>query len=240
MSPRPRVVLKAALTLDGKLATRSGDSRWITSKASRVEAHRLRAEADAVMVGVGTALADDPWLNVRHVEGRDPERVVVDSTLRTPPIAKVVAAPGGATTIVHGPDASADRKAALVAAGATLLEVARGEGGLDLEEALGRLRKRGIASVLVEGGARLHGALLDAGLADRAELFLAPKIVGDAAAPSWAGGRGQASMAEAWRLEEATVRVLGADVWWSGTLRRSSPNEDVSSEPGLSPGPDED
>ncbi|MEO0321985.1 MAG: RibD family protein [Myxococcota bacterium] len=243
MSRAPEVWLKAAITLDGKIASRTGDSRWITSKASRTHAHRLRAQADAVLVGIGTVLADDPLLNVRHVEGPDPRRVVLDGTLRMPESARVLAGPGGPTTVFHGPSAPASRRAALTAAGARLHEVPGTARGLDLPSVLRALGAQGSRALLVEGGARVHGALLDAGLVDRVEVFVAPRILGDAEAPSFAGGRGSDLMAGAWALDDVRVRPSGPDLWWSGRPHRPGtagpPDGRESLGPGLSKGPDE-
>lgn len=222
---RPMVVLKAAVTLDGRMATRTGDSKWITGDAARADAHRLRDDHDAVLVGVGTVLADDPRLDVRHVEGVNPIRVVFDSALRTPTDANVIRSEGGETWIVHGPAAEPGRRTALAEAGAVLIEVPsvgpRGGGGIDLDAALRALGERELMRVMVEGGPTLHGALLDAGLADRAVVFVAPRIVGDASAPAFAAGRGRDLMAEAWALDDVVVTPLGRDTRIEGALRRA-------------------
>ena len=220
----PYVVLKAAVTLDGRMATRTGDSKWITGELARTEAHRLRDRADGVLVGVGTVLADDPQLNVRHVPGVDPVRIVLDRRLRTPHTAKVLTAAGGECWILHGSSAPAERRAILRDAGATLLEVP--ESGSDdepmlvMEDVLRALGEREIVRLLVEGGPRVHGTILDRGLADRAEIFVAPRIVGDREAMGLAEGRGSTRMAEAWRIDEPSVRRLGDDIWVSGELAR--------------------
>tara|TARA_B100001750_G_scaffold199518_1_gene173202 strand:- start:3013 stop:4140 length:1128 start_codon:yes stop_codon:yes gene_type:complete len=218
----PYVVLKAAVTLDGRMATRTGDSQWITGVLARTEAHRQRDRADAVLVGVGTVLADDPRLDVRHVAGVDPLRIVLDRTLRTPESAKVLTAEGGECWILHGSAASADRRRILADAGAVLLEVPeRADGaGLDLVDCLRALGARDVVRLLVEGGPRVHGALLDEGLADRAEIFVAPRILGDAGAMGLADGGPRERMAEAWQVTDPTVRRLGDDIWISGPLAR--------------------
>lgn len=217
----PLVVLKAAVTLDGRMATRTGESKWITGPSARREAHRLRAQSDAVMVGVGTVLADDPELTVRSVPGSHPRRIVLDSSLRTPVGAKVLAAPGDEPTIlVHGPRAEEGRRRALRAAGAELLEVG-GEGtGLDLRAVLIELGRRGMIRLLVEGGPRLSASFFDAGLADEAAVFVAPCILGDASAPSFVGGEGVHTMAAAARLDPVRIRRLGKDVLITGTIAR--------------------
>ncbi|MCB9658829.1 MAG: bifunctional diaminohydroxyphosphoribosylaminopyrimidine deaminase/5-amino-6-(5-phosphoribosylamino)uracil reductase RibD [Sandaracinaceae bacterium] len=214
----PYVCIKAAVTLDGRMATRTFDSKWITSDASRKEAHRLRAESDAVLVGVSTVLADDPRLNVRAVEGRDPLRVVVDTSLRTPVDAAVLQGEPGATLVLHAADASPARVEALRAAGAVVHDVPRGPSGLDLGAVLRVLGERNVVRLLVEGGGRVHGSLLDAGLADHASVFVAPIIVGDAAAPAFASGRGSDTMAGSYRIANARVRRRGPDVWMDGPL----------------------
>ncbi len=218
----PYVVLKAAVTLGGRIAARTGDSRWITGEAARREAHRMRDRADAVLVGIGTVLADDPALTVRHVEGRDPVRVVLDSALRTPATAAVLR-PSAPVWIVHGPAASAERRAELGAAGATLIEVGHdAQGGLDLDQAVRALARRHVVRVLAEGGAKVHGALLRAGLAQRAAIFVAPRLLGDPAALPLADAGPVARIADGWRLADVEVRTLGDDVLFEGELERGS------------------
>jgi diaminohydroxyphosphoribosylaminopyrimidine deaminase/5-amino-6-(5-phosphoribosylamino)uracil reductase len=219
----PFVTLKAAVTLDGKIATRTGDSKWITSEEARTEAHRLRDASDAVIVGIGTVLADDPALTVRHVPGVDPIRVVLDADLRTPPSAAVLD-PGGSSTapawVFHANDVAPDKSDPLRRHGVDLVPVPRSERGVDLEAVLRELGQRDVMRVLVEGGAHVHGSLLDEGLADRAALFIAPLIVGDLDAPSFAAGNGAESIGEAWRLVRTRLELLGPDVFIAGDIER--------------------
>lgn len=215
----PFVTLKAALTLDGRLATRAGDSKWITGDRARRHAHGLRAENDAVLVGVGTVLADDPRLTVRGVRGVDPVRVVLDSELRTPPTAAVVQHGSVAPTwILHGPSAPPARRRALAAAGVELVEIPRGAMGVDLPEALRELGRRGIVRLLVEGGAGIHGALLDGRLADRAAIYVAPRLTGDADAVPLARGAALLEMRDARRLQGVRVRRFGEDTLFEGAI----------------------
>lgn len=215
----PYVTLKAAVTLDGRMAARTGDSRWITGEEARKHAHRLRDQSDAVLVGVGTVLADDPELTVRHVPGRDPMRVVVDSRLRTPPTARILTSGRTAPTLIfHASDAPYERREALRAAGATLLEVPRFGEGLALESVLRELGRRNVVRLLVEGGPRIHGALLDGGLVDHAAVFVAPRILGDADGQPLAFGRARERMAEAFSLQEPRIRKFGDDVFIEGPL----------------------
>jgi diaminohydroxyphosphoribosylaminopyrimidine deaminase/5-amino-6-(5-phosphoribosylamino)uracil reductase len=217
----PQVTLKAAVTLDGRSAARSGESKWITGPAARREVHRMRAAADAVMVGIGTVLADDPELTVRAVPGKNPLRVVLDSQLRTPLSAKLVtSARQQATLLLHLESASARRQQQLRAAGVELAVVkAAGKGrGIDLVSALVELARRQVVSLLVEGGARVHGALLDAELVDRVAVFIAPCLLGDAHGLPLAAGQKPRTLADAFRLVEPELLSLGDDVLVRGAL----------------------
>lgn len=218
----PYAVLKAAVTLDGRMATRTGDSRWITGEAARREAHRMRDRADAVLVGVQTVLTDDPALTVRHVRGRDPMRVVLDTHLRTSVSSKIVAAGSSAPTlIVHGPDARMEPRERLASGGARLWEAPLdAEGRLDLEAVLRELARRDVVRLLVEGGARVHGSLLKLGLYSRAAIFVAPRILGDTSAVPLADAEPLARIAEGWRLASPEVRRLGDDLLVEGDVVR--------------------
>ena len=210
---RPFITAKFAMSLDGKIASRTGDSRWISNVASRREAHRLRAESDAVMIGVGTALADDPLLTVRDAplkNGRQPLRVVVDSAARLPPAAAMLGQPG--RTIVATAAATAERCAALESYGAEVIDAPGADGRVDLPALLALLGERGVTSVLAEGGAALLGALLDGGLVDKVCAFVAPVLIGGADAPSPMAGRGVGAIAEALRLERVRSVHLDGDI----------------------------
>ena len=220
----PFVTLKAAVTLDGKIATRSGDSKWITGDEARAEAHRMRDESDAILVGVGTVLADDPKLTVRHVEGRNPVRVVLDADLRTPKIAAALKqdkASKAEVLIFHAHDANVERRESLRGPGIELIPVARHARGVDLVEVLKLLGERGFVRLLVEGGAHVHGTFLDLHLADRAAIFIAPRIVGDANALSFALGDGVDTMEQASRLVRTEIQTFGTDWLISGDFERT-------------------
>ena len=211
---RPWFTLKAAATLDGKVATWKGESRWITGEAARRDGHRLRDSHDACMVGVGTVLADDPRLTVRGLRGgRDPVRVVVDGSLRTPPGAAVLAR--GRVIVATTRAAAPSREGRLLAAGAEVWRLP-GRGRVDLAALAARLAEAGITSVLVEGGPTLHGALLDAGLVDEVRLFVAPLVLGGSGRRSgltWIAGRGVDRLADATRLVAVgPPRRLGPDL----------------------------
>jgi diaminohydroxyphosphoribosylaminopyrimidine deaminase/5-amino-6-(5-phosphoribosylamino)uracil reductase len=182
-SGRPLVTLKLASSLDGRIATRSGASKWLTGEAARARGHWLRATHDAIMIGSGTALADDPSLTCRlpGLEARSPVRVVLDGRLRLPATSGLVATAAEVPTwlLTRRPAGPPERVQALTGQGALLIEVAAAAGeGLDLQEALAALAARGITRLLVEGGARLAAALLRGGLVDRLAWFQAPLIIG--------------------------------------------------------------
>jgi diaminohydroxyphosphoribosylaminopyrimidine deaminase/5-amino-6-(5-phosphoribosylamino)uracil reductase len=210
----PWVTLKAAVSLDGKLATASGDSRWVTGEAARAEVHRLRNIVDAVLVGAGTVRADDPSLTTRLPEGggRDPLRVVVDSALRLSPQKQLFQVASAARSVlVHVEGQGAERAAALEAAGAELLAVPGRPGEVDLESMLRALLRRDVLHVLVEGGPRVFSAFLRAGLADSLVLHLAPRLVGGDGL-SWLGPLGVERMAGARSVRVESVRALGEDL----------------------------
>jgi diaminohydroxyphosphoribosylaminopyrimidine deaminase/5-amino-6-(5-phosphoribosylamino)uracil reductase len=189
---RPLVVFKSAMTLDGKVATRTGDSQWISGEASRARAHRWRAESDAVAVGIGTALVDDPQLTAR-VEGvaRQPRRVVFDSEARLPLDSKLVQGVADVpVTVVCSRAAARTSVQALEAAGVDVI-TAHGENeAARVEHALDELGAREIQSLLVEGGPHLAGAFLEAGEIDEARMFIAPVMIGGAKAKTAVEGIG--------------------------------------------------
>ena len=202
---RPRVTLKLATSLDGRIATASGESKWITGEAARLEGHRLRAAHDAVLVGVETVLADDPELTVR-LPGRpvdQPLRVVLDSRLRTPPTAKV--ASGGDSLILTIAEPSP--------VGVAVVERVEPEANRPAASAcLSALRRRGVASVLIEGGGQVAASFLRAGLVDRLEWFRAPILLGGEGRPCVAA-LALARLADAPRLRRLAVEPCGDDLW---------------------------
>lgn len=177
---RPLVTLKFAQTLDGRIATASGDSRWISSEEFRKQAHRLRATNDTILVGINTVLADNPQLTVRLVRGRNPTRVILDSRLRTPPDCEIVKTRNVAPVIIATTSQANKNKASrLRELGIDILEVQSDEsGGIDLKHLLQELGRRNISSLLVEGGARVITSFLRQKLADRVVVAVAPRILG--------------------------------------------------------------
>jgi len=212
----PFVILKSAMTLDGRTATVTGDSKWITSEKSRRYVHRLRAMVDAVMVGVGTVVADDPQLTCRMgVRGRDPLRVVVDSRLRTPPDAALFALDSPAKTLFATIAVESPHVTEFEDRGAEILRCREDAGRVDLADLLARLGSRGIQSVLLEGGRELAAAALRKGLIDKFMLFFAPKLLGGDGYGLFAGA-GPALMAEAHALRDLAVRRFGTDILIEG------------------------
>ena len=222
---RPWVLFKSAMTLDGKVATRTGDSKWISGEESRDLAHRWRASVDAVVVGIGTALADDPQLTARPDGmlaelGAQPRRVVFDSLARLPPGSQLVAAASEIplTVIVSRAAARSDTNA-LEAAGVQVL-VATGENEpARVRSALDQLGSQGIAAVLLEGGPHLAGAFLDIGEIDEIRLFLAPLLLGGSAARDPLEGEGVERISEAVRALSFETKPVGGDLLISARLR---------------------
>ncbi|MBX3160349.1 MAG: bifunctional diaminohydroxyphosphoribosylaminopyrimidine deaminase/5-amino-6-(5-phosphoribosylamino)uracil reductase RibD [Deltaproteobacteria bacterium] len=199
---RPAYTLKAAMTLDGKIATVSGQSKWITGEYARADVHRLRQEHDAVLIGAETALRDDPWLTCRLVNGRHPVKIVLDGELRTPVDARLLpkkTSPARAI-LLCGKKAPAAREKALVKQGAEVWRCrTHANGRIDLMSVGPDLVRAGIQSVLVEGGGEVHAYMMQHRLADDLVLYIAPKAVGGPA-KSWLGGKGLAHLPSAYRF----------------------------------------
>ncbi len=208
---RPAVTLKWAMTLDGRIATRSGDAKWISSPAARHWSLELREVHQAILVGSGTVLADDPRLDRRRGRADSPIlRVVLDRRLRTPPGALLFGIPG--PVVIFTEAGVKGRTQELERAGAEVVRL----GEVTPHTVLAELGARGVQAVLVEGGAMVHGAFFDAGLADRVEVVVAPVVVGGADAPGPIGGRGVEALAEGWRLERVGLARRGGDGIFGG------------------------
>ena len=217
----PFVILKSAISLDGKIATASGESQWITSEASRLKGHEVRAQVDAILVGIGTVLEDDPSLTVRlpERENEDPVRIVVDSRGNTPIGAKVFNPESGARTLIAvTEDAPAEKIEAFEAAGADVLIVAKKAGRVCLGALMRELGQRGITSVLIEGGGEINAAALQAGIVDKLMFFIAPKLIGGKDAPGPIGGVGIGRLVEALELRDVKMTQIGADFLIEGYL----------------------
>lgn len=204
MTARPTVTIKLATSLDGRIATASGESQWITGEAARLEGHRLRARHDAILVGIGTVLADDPGLTVRLPDhaGPQPLRVVLDSRLRTPETAQV--ARGNTlilTTIAPHPVGEAE-----------VVQVVEADGRPTLKATLDILHARGVRSVLIEGGGEVAASFLREGRVDRMEWFRAPILLGSEGRPC-VGALALAKLADAPKFRRKAVQVVGDDLW---------------------------
>jgi diaminohydroxyphosphoribosylaminopyrimidine deaminase/5-amino-6-(5-phosphoribosylamino)uracil reductase len=218
---RPWVIAKAACSLDGKIATVGGESQWLTGQAARTLGHRLRHRVDAVVVGIGTVLADDPQLTARlpRQPGRDPIRLVLDSRLRLPLTARMLHLDSEAPTWVATTNqAPPETIRALEATGAQVLVLPGDAGRVSLPALLQELAARQVQSLLVEGGAETLGAFFDQRLVNRFYFFYAPKILGGRKAPTAVGGQGVIHLGEAHIARDLKVRRLGPDLLVSGYL----------------------
>jgi diaminohydroxyphosphoribosylaminopyrimidine deaminase/5-amino-6-(5-phosphoribosylamino)uracil reductase len=207
----PWVTVKAAITLDGKIATASGDSRWVTSEASRHRVHALRDQADAVMVGRGTTAVDDPRLTARVRGGRDPVRIVLDSRLNLPARRKVFSTRVGRAVVATLQRATHPRASHRIDQGVEIWTLPSRRGRVDLRELLRRAASAGLNHVLVEGGAEVFASLFEAGLVDEVLLFIAPKIVG-ARGRSWVGALPVQRMSRAHPMSVDSVERVGPDL----------------------------
>jgi diaminohydroxyphosphoribosylaminopyrimidine deaminase/5-amino-6-(5-phosphoribosylamino)uracil reductase len=215
----PYVTVKMAMSLDGKIATASGESKWITCDESRRRVHELRNQTDAIMVGIGTVLADDPQLNVRieTPDIRHPQKVIVDSKGRVPNRCRTITT-DPRTIVAVASKASPSRVKALESAGARVEIIDGSAVKVDVTRLMYRLAELEIMNVLIEGGGGLAASLFEAGLVDRVVCFVAPLIIGGAEAPSPVGGRGVAQLSEAHYLTDVTYEQSGRDLMISGKV----------------------
>jgi diaminohydroxyphosphoribosylaminopyrimidine deaminase/5-amino-6-(5-phosphoribosylamino)uracil reductase len=221
LTSRPHVVFKSAMSLDGKVATQTGDSKWISGEESRQVVHRWRADVDAICIGIGTALADDPLLTARvEGAGRQPTRVVFDSEARLPlDSALVRTAPEVPLIVITSRACTRSQAEALGAAGAEVITASGENESSRVRDGLEKLGEREIQSVLLEGGPRLAGAFLDAGEVDEVRLFVAPIVLGGRSARMALEGEGFDSIANSDRALEMTEERVGDDVLIRARMR---------------------
>ena len=215
---QPFVVLKVAATMDGKIATRTGDSKWISGEASRRLVHKLRGQVDGVLVGIGTVLTDDPLLTARTKEGKEPYRIVLDSRLRIPEEARVFEHSPSEVILATTDLAPQDKVERLRKRGVRILVIDSTEGRVHLRSFLTKLGEIGIVNLLVEGGSRVNGSFLDEGLIDKFLLFLSPKWLGDPQAIGIFGGTGVGSLEKAVVLRRIKTKRIAEDVCVEGYL----------------------
>jgi len=215
---RPFFTAKAAMTLDGKIATRERDSKWVTGEEAREYVHWLRAGVDAVMVGSGTVKADDPLLTTRlgATNGRDAVRIVIDGDAVISPDARIFTVNSAPTIVVVKKTAPDERKASLRKAGADVIEIEPLNDKVDLKQVAKLLGSRKIANVMIEGGGGLLAAAFAAGIVDKVLFFIAPKIFGGKDAPTPVEGLGIAKVAEAIRIRDFSTRLVGQDILVEG------------------------
>ena len=215
----PFVHLKLATSLDGRIATRTGDARWISGEPAQVRVHRWRRRYAAILVGIKTALIDDPELTVRHVVGRSPVPIVVDAGARLPLTARLLG--GGRRPILAAACVDPARRTELESAGCRVWELPTERGDVDLKLLLERLGEEGVDSVLIEGGGETAAAFLAAGLVDRVSFLIAPILIGGRDAVPAIGGLGAERLADAQRLTDISTEWVGPDLIYSGRVRRA-------------------
>lgn len=217
---QPYVAMKYAMTMDGKIASAGGDARWVTEEQARRHGHLLRKWLSAIMVGIGTVLADDPMLNCRIEDGVNPIRIVCDSHLRIPLDCQLVQTAKEIRTIVAYMDGPKDKIERLSESGVELL-CQEGEGEVDLCELVKELGQMGIDSILVEGGAAMHGSFLKSGLVNRIFCYIAPKLIGGKDAKSPVEGEGILRMGDAVHIEHMEIINLGNDICITGLVKKA-------------------
>lgn len=223
VTKRPFVLMKAAMSLDGKIATADGESQWISCEASREEVHRLRHELTGIMAGIGTVMADDPMLNCRIPGGKQPVRIIVDSHLAIPEKSKLVCSakeyPLIVATVENG---DAAKKSRLEAQGVQVIEVPADEGGhADLNQLMDCLGEMKIDSILLEGGGRLAEGALKAGIVDKVQFYIAPMLIGGEGAKTPVEGRGITGLNKAWHISDWKAETIGDDIKITGYIKKA-------------------
>ena len=221
VTKRPFVLLKAAMSLDGKIATAEGESQWISCETSREEVHRLRHELTGIMAGIGTVLADDPMLNCRIPGGKQPVRIIVDSHLSIPEESKLVCSAKEFPLVVAAVENSdAAKKERLAEQGVKVIEVSADDAGhVDLNILMDCLGEMKIDSILLEGGGRLAEGALKAGIVDKVQFYIAPMLIGGESAKTPVEGRGIAALSEAWHISNWKAEVIGDDIKITGYIK---------------------
>ncbi|HEV7677309.1 MAG TPA: bifunctional diaminohydroxyphosphoribosylaminopyrimidine deaminase/5-amino-6-(5-phosphoribosylamino)uracil reductase RibD [Candidatus Dormibacteraeota bacterium] len=214
----PFVTAKFAMSLDGRIATHTGESKWITSEQAREQVHRLRHAHDAILVGANTVIRDDPNLTTRLPgrDGRSPLRIVVDSRLRIPPDARIFNQESGEVLIATSDRARGDRLREFEQRGVPVVVLPAAHGKVGLPDLLRHLGRRDVISMLIEGGSSMHGSAFDQRLVDKVVAFIAPKVIGGVEAPGAVGGHGVDHIAEVHELRDVEVRQLGPDIVVTG------------------------
>jgi len=222
---QPFVIMKTAMSMDGKIATTSGKSKWITSQDSRRRVHQIRDEVDAIMVGIGTVMRDDPSLTTRlpNGHGRDPVRVILDSRGRISPEARVLHLDSPALTIIAVTSQASQEKIAQLREQAEVLVVTEQNGRVSLQALMRELGQMEIMSLLLEGGAEVNASALKERIVDRVMVFIAPKLIGGAEAPGPVGGSGIDQLSEAVPLTDISLERIGEDILITGTPRGGNP-----------------
>ncbi len=218
----PFVILKSAMSLDGKIATVSGQSKWISSEESRHKVHEIRDEVDAILVGIGTVIKDDPSLTTRLPDnsGRDPIRIVLDSNARIPLSSKVLNIQSNAKTIIAVTKNAPSDKVSELKKYAEVLTVADKNGKIDLQDLMFKLGNMQITSVLIEGGSEVNASALNQRIVDKIMIFIAPKIIGGRNAIGPIGGDGILEISEAIKVDNLSASKIGEDILLTGLIRK--------------------
>lgn len=225
VSKKPYVIMKSAMSLDGKIATINGESKWITGEESRLMVHKLRNDITSIMVGVNTVIVDDPELTCRLEEGVNPIRIIVDSTLRIPMDSKIVNTANEVKTIIATTSkANKDMIKKLEEKNIEIVVVKEKEKKVDLKDLVRVLGEMRIDSILLEGGATINNSALEAGIVDKVQFYIAPIIIGGEKAKGPVGGRGVKNLVEAYRVSNISCKSIGQDILLEGYIEGSVSN----------------